>query len=111
MAVNRGEIWLIDLNPVIGHEQAGTRPALIISDDMFNHGLADMVIIVPITSKSRNLPTHVGFTADFLKTESYIRTENIRSVSKKRLLKKLGFVSPEIIGIVENRIKYLLGLA
>ncbi len=111
MEVNRGEIWLIDLNPVIGHEQAGTRPALIISDNLFNHSPADMVIIVPITSKFRNLPTHIGFSAGFLKTESYIRTEDVRSVSKRRLVKKLGSVNSDVISMVENRLKYLLGLA
>ncbi len=110
MEVNRGEIWLIDLNPVIGHEQAGTRPALIISDDMFNHSLADMVIIVPVTSKFRNLLTHVEFMADFLSTKSYIRTEDVRSVSKRRLVKKLGSIQPNVINIVETRLKYLLGL-
>ena len=110
MEVNRGEVWFIDLNPVIGHEQSGIRPALIISDNMFNHSLADMVIVVPITSKFRNIPTHVAFEADFLKTKSYIRTEDIRSVSKIMLTKKIGTVGPEIISLVENRIKYLLGI-
>jgi mRNA interferase MazF len=110
MEVNRGDVWLIDLNPVIGHEQAGLRPALIISDNMFNHSLADMVIIVPITSKFRNIPTHIELIVNFLKTRSYIRTEDIRSVSTRRLTKKIGSVDAEVISLVETRIKYLLGL-
>ena len=111
MEVNRGDVWLIDLNPVIGHEQAGIRSALIISDDMFNHSLADMVIIVPITSKFRNIPTHVELESDFLKTRSYIRTEDIRSVSTRRLTKKIGSVDAGIMSLVEERVKYLLGFA
>src|SRR5438128_11466126 len=46
----RGEVWLIDLNPVRGHEQAGRRPALVVSDDLFNQGPAGLVIVLPITS-------------------------------------------------------------
>ena len=109
MKVNRGEIWLIDLNPVIGHEQSGTRPALLISDDMFNHSLAEMVIIVPITSKNKGIPTHVEINCNCLKTRSYIKTEDIRSVSTKRLSKKLGEVDKQIMNSVESRLKLLLG--
>lgn len=109
MRVNRGEIWLIDLNPAIGHEQAGIRPALIISDDLFNHSLAEMVIIVPITSKNKGIPAHVEINYDFLKVTSYIKTEDIRSVSTKRLCQKLGQVDKQIMDMVEERIKLLLG--
>ena len=44
---NRGEIWLADLNPTRGHEQAGVRPVLIISTNTFNHGRADLVFVLP----------------------------------------------------------------
>ncbi|MCL6613776.1 MAG: type II toxin-antitoxin system PemK/MazF family toxin [Firmicutes bacterium] len=110
MTVNRGEVWLVDLNPVIGHEQAGTRPALVVSDDMFNHSLAEMVIIVPITSKYKGIPTHVEVDGDFLNQKSYIKTEDIRSISTKRLVKKLGDVDEKIMTLVSERIKLLLGL-
>jgi len=49
--INRGDIWLINLDPTIGHEQSGIRPALIISDDLLNQSLAELVIVLPITSK------------------------------------------------------------
>lgn len=109
MKINRGEVWLIDLNPVIGHEQSGVWPALIVSDDMFNHSLAEMVIVVPITSKYKGIPTHVELECDFLNLKSYIKTEDIRSISIKRLIKKLGKVNDEIMYFVEERIKLLLG--
>ena len=111
MEVNRGEVWLIDLNPVIGHEQSGVRPVLVISDDMFNHSLAEMVIVVPITSKYKGIPTHVELDSGFLSQKSYLKTEDIRSVSTKRLIKKIGNVDDKIMKPVEERIKLLLGLA
>lgn len=110
MKINKGEVWLIDLNPVIGHEQSGTRPALVVSDNLFNHSLAEMVIIVPITSKYKGIPTHVELESDFLNIKSYIKTEDIRSVSINRLIKKLGAVDEQILYLVEERLKLLLGI-
>ena len=109
MKINRGEIWFIDLNPVIGHEQSGRRPALIISDDMFNHSLAEMTIVLPITSKYKGIPTHVELNTDFLNVKSYTKTEDIRSISTKRLIKRLGKVDEKTMNLVEERLKLLLG--
>lgn len=59
---NRGDVWLADLDPIRGHEQAGRRPCLIISTDLFNNGPAGLVMIVPLTTRARNIPTHVAVT-------------------------------------------------
>ena len=56
---SRGDVWLVDLNPIRGREQAGSRPALIVSVDPFNQGAAELVIACPITSRSKDIPTHV----------------------------------------------------
>ena len=56
----RGEIWMIDLDPTRGHEQAGKRPALIVSDDVFNSGPAGLVIVLPLTTKSKGVRSHVA---------------------------------------------------
>ncbi len=109
MKVNRGEIWLIDLNPVKGHEQAGIRPGLIVSDNLFNHGLAEMVIVLPITSKEKGIPSHIMIEYKFLKYISYIKTEDIRAVSTQRLMKKLGEVDSVVMDEVEDKLKLLLG--
>jgi mRNA interferase MazF len=109
MEINRGDVWLVNLNPVIGHEQSGARPALVISDNMFNHSLAEMVIVVPITSKYKGIPTHVELESNFLDLKSYIKTEDIRSISIRRLARKIGSVDENILNQVEQRIKYLLG--
>lgn len=59
MNAKRGEIWLVDLSPTRGHEQSGIRPAVIISVDEFNSCPAELVVVVPITSKNKNIPLHV----------------------------------------------------
>ncbi|GFE68446.1 type II toxin-antitoxin system PemK/MazF family toxin [Chroococcus sp. FPU101] len=56
----RGEVWLVDLNPVRGREQAGIRPSLIISVDRFNQSAAALAICLPITSKDKKMPFHVS---------------------------------------------------
>ena len=56
---SRGEIWTVNLNPVRGHEQAGSRPGLVVSVDTFNHGPAGLVVIIPITTKEKRIPFHV----------------------------------------------------
>jgi mRNA interferase MazF len=109
---SRGDIWTIELDSVRGHEQAGRRPALIVSVDPFNQGPADLVVVLPITSKARGIPLHVGITPPEggLRTPSYIKCEDIRSVSKQRLLKYVGRVSTETLREVEDRLAVLLGM-
>jgi mRNA interferase MazF len=107
-----GEIWLVNFNPTKGHEQAGMRPCLIISVDEFNSCPADLVIAIPITSKFRNIPTHVPIVPPEggLRKKSYILCEQIRSISKDRLKKRLGKISYPIIRQAKDRIALLLGL-
>ena len=57
---SRGEVWLVDLNPTRGHEQAGLRPGLVVSTDAFNHGPAELVVILPLTTRARGIPLHVA---------------------------------------------------
>ena len=56
----RGEVWLVDLNPTRGREQAGKRPVLVVSTNGFNKSPADLVVIAPITSKDKSIPWHVA---------------------------------------------------
>lgn len=109
---SRGDIWMVSLNPVKGHEQAGIRPALIISVNQFNYGPAGLVVLLPITSRSRNIPLHVEIIPPEggLKEESFIKCENIRSVSSQRLLECLGIVSANTMEAVEDRIRILLDI-
>ena len=107
--IYRGDVWLINLNPAMGHEQSGIRPALIFSDDLFNNGLSGLIIILPITSKKKNLNTHIQIQTPFLPSVSYIKTEDIRSVSVERLIKKIGNLDQSVLQHAEYHLKYLLG--
>ncbi|MGD9518950.1 MAG: type II toxin-antitoxin system PemK/MazF family toxin [Armatimonadota bacterium] len=108
----RGEVWLATLDPTRGPEQAGQRPALVISVDTYNHGPAGMVIVVPITSRNWGIPLHVRVNPPEggLTQSSVILCDHIRSIAKERLLRRLGVVSAEIVAQVEERLLVLLDL-
>ncbi len=109
---DRGEIWQVNLDPVRGHEQRGMRPALIVSVNIFNHGPAGLVVIAPLTSKQKGIPLHVQVNPPEggLTLTSFIKCEDVRSISKDRLINCLGRVSPSSILAVEDRLRILLGL-
>ena len=110
--MKRGEIWLADLNPVVGNEQAGKRPVLILSVDAFNRGGARMVVVVPLTSRDKKQPLHVPLKAadSGLPIDSFIKTEDIRGISKERLTVRAGQADAVAMKAVEARVKRLLGL-
>ncbi len=109
---SRGEVWFVNLDPTKGREQAGRRPALILSVDPFNHGPADLIVVLPITSKAKGIPFHVSVRPPEggVKQESFIKCEDVRSISKERLLQRLGAVTLKTMAQVEDRVKILLGL-
>jgi mRNA interferase MazF len=110
--VRRGEVWTVNFDPVIGHEQAGRRPALIVTANAFNATAAGLVAVLPITSKPRPLPSRVRVTPPEggLSMESWIITEQLRTVSKQRLISRLGSVTPSTMEAVETSLRFLLDL-
>ena len=108
----RGELWDLDLNPATGREQAGFRPGLILSVDLFNAGAAELVVVVPLTRTQCNVRWHVRIRPPEggVVAESFVQCENMRSVSKHRLKRRRGKVSFETLEQVEDRIRILLGL-
>lgn len=112
MNPSRGEIWMVDLNPVRGHEQAGLRPCLVVSVDLFNHGPAELVVVVPVTSKDKQVPLHVSIEPEGsgLAVRSFIKCEDVRSISKDRLVEHKGYASKEVMTLVEDRLRILLQL-
>ena len=110
--VSRGEIWSVKLDPVIGHEQAGTRPALIISVDGFNHGPSGLAVVLPITSHDKHVPFHVQIEPpeSGLPRTSFVKCEDVRSVSRERLRERRGTISASKLDLVEDRLRILLGL-
>jgi mRNA interferase MazF len=109
---SRGEVWPVDLNPTRGHEQAGVRPALVVSVDLFNDGPAGLAVVLPVTSRAKGVPLHVPVNPPEagLKMRSFIKTEDIRSVSLERLTRRMGQVTTATMAQVEDRLRILLGL-
>jgi len=106
----RGEIWLVKLDPVTGHEQAKTRPCLVISSNIFNGGFAGLFIAIPLTKKCKNIPIHIKITPDEsgLAAESFAMPEQIRSLSIQRYVKPVGRVCQKTLLEVEKKMKALL---
>ena len=111
-APRRGEIWLVSLDPTKGHEQAGARPALVLSVDSFNACPAELVTVLPITSKPRTVRTRIAITPPEggLAAISYVICEQTRTISTQRLLKSLGVVSDSTMARVADVVRMLLGL-
>ena len=108
----RGEVWQVDLDPTRGHEQGGRRPGLVLSVDPFNQGAAGLVVILPITSRRKGIPWHVEVQPPEggLQATSFVKCEDVRSISKHRLSGRWGLVSSRTLAAVEDRIRILLGL-
>ena len=79
---------------------------------MFNQGAAGLVVVLPITSKDKGIPFHVEIEPNDggLRVKSFIKCEDVRSISVERLDKCWGTVSPEILAEVEDRLRILMGL-
>ncbi|HJZ23361.1 MAG TPA: type II toxin-antitoxin system PemK/MazF family toxin [Candidatus Babeliales bacterium] len=106
---SRGEVWFVNLDPTVGHEQAKTRPCLVISNNIFNHGHANLHIVLPITSKNKNHPFHIvlDLYEGGLEKESFILCDQIRTVSRQRFKgKSFGNVTEETLASVE----YIMGI-
>jgi mRNA interferase MazF len=108
----RADIWLVDLDPTRGHEQAGVRPALVVSTDVFNHGPAGLVVVLPLTTRARGIPLHilVDPPEGAVRQRSFIKCEDIRSIARERLVARWGSVSNSTMTVVEDRLRVLLDL-
>lgn len=112
MKVKRGEIYYADLSPVIGSEQAGVRPVLIVQNDVGNK-FSPTIIAIAITSKQKvKLPTHIDIegTKYGLDKDSVILAEQIRTLDKKRLREKVGKVDDETMEKVKKAIEISFGI-
>jgi mRNA interferase MazF len=109
---SRGEVWLVDLNPTRGHEQASRRPALVVSNDVFNLGPAGLVVLIPMTTRDRRIPLHIRIDPPEggVRETSFVKCEDVRSVSTERLVKRWGEVSAQTLLRVGDRLRILLDL-
>ena len=109
---SRGEVWEVDLGPTRGHEQAGRRPGLVVSTDRFNHGPAGLIVVLPLTTRPKGIPLHVAVEPPEggVRETSFVKPEDIRSVSTDRLRQRRGEVSASTLAAVERRLRVLLEL-
>jgi len=120
MTVKRGDIYYADLSPVVGSEQGGLRPVLIVQNDVGNK-YSPTVIAAAITSQvgKNRLPTHIDVHADHsgnhpeshgLAKDSVILLEQIRTIDKKRLKEKMGHLDDNMMKKVNDAIGVSFGL-
>lgn len=111
--IRRGDIYYADLSPVIGSEQGGLRPVLIVQNDIGNK-YSPTVIAAAITSRmtKTRLPTHIDIFGDEvgLAKNSVILLEQIRTIDKTRLKEKMGHLENEVMNQVNNAITISFGL-
>lgn len=107
-----GEVWFGDLDPTVGHEQAGRRPLLVVSPDAFNQSRLGLVFVIPVTSNLRGLPSRVSVSPPEggLTLPSMILCEAMRSVSQDRLERRMGLLSDATMAAVQDRLRILLNL-
>lgn len=114
MVIKRGDIFYADLSPVIGSEQGGVRPVLIVQNDIGNK-YSPTVIASAITSQinKAKLPTHIELNAkDYgLPKDSVILLEQIRTIDKKRLREKIGHLDDELMEKVNDALTVSFGLS
>ena len=113
MSIKRGDIYYADLSPVVGSEQGGLRPVLIVQNDIGNK-YSPTVIAAAITSQisKAKLPTHIDVFADNygLAKDSVILLEQIRTIDKKRLKEKMGHLDDSLMRRVDDAISVSFGL-
>jgi mRNA interferase MazF len=110
VAVKRGDVVIANLNPTIGVEIKKTRPVIIVSNDSINQ-FSQLVVVVPLTKNTAHLsPSHVIIPKGVarLTFTSKVVTEQIKAVDKRRLVKRLGSLTPALVAQVERALKNTL---
>jgi mRNA interferase MazF len=113
MIVKRGDIFYADLSPVVGSEQGGIRPVIVIQNDVGNK-YSPTVIVAAITSQinKAKLPTHVEISSEAygLNKDSVVLLEQVRTLDKRRLKEKIGHMTDEDMVLVDEALLISLGL-
>ena len=112
MTIKRGELYYADLSPVVGSEQGGVRPVLVVQNDVGNR-YSPTVIAAAVTSKinKARLPTHIELEASFygLNKDSVVLLEQIRTLDKRRLKERIGALPIGVMQRVDDALKISLG--
>ena len=105
MVISQYEVYLVNLDPTVGHEIKKTRPCLVVSPDEMNHNIST-VIVAPMTTKSHAYPTRVPVR--FAGKDGWIVLDQLRTVDALRLVKKLGAITAQEIRSVKRVIQEML---
>ena len=111
--IKRGQIYYADLSPVIGSEQGGNRPVLILQNDVGNrHSPTTIAAVITSRHTKSKLPTHYWITdkeqTSGLKCESMVELEQIRTIDKKRLKECIGYLDPQEMKAINQKIRISL---
>lgn len=111
--VKRGDIWYAHLSPVVGSEQGGDRPVVVVQNDVGNR-FSPTVIVAPVTTQTqkKQFPTHVPITKSVtgIPKNSVILLEQLRTIDKRRLMDKLNHLDEVMMAQVDHMLKVSLGL-
>ena len=111
--IRRGDLYYAELDPIVGSEQAGTRPVLVVSNDVGNQ-YSPVIVIVPITSRrigKKQLPTLVEVRIpELLKNDSTALTEQIRTIDKLRLKEYIGSLPDCLMTAVDQALAISIGI-
>ena len=112
MNIKRGEIYYADLSPVIGSEQGGIRPVLIIQNDIGNaHSPTTIVAVITSKPTKAKIPTHIWLSVtDGFKVNSMVELEQLRTIDKSRLTKCIGQVQKGEQDLIDQALKISVGL-
>ncbi len=112
MSARRGEVWLVDFGDPVGREQSGNRPAVVVSADSLNDSPAGVVVVIPITTTHRGLPSHIEIDQgdSGLDEVSYAKCEDVKSISEQHLIARLGRVGEDVVFQAARVLRFLLEL-
>ena len=110
----RGDVWDTEFDPIVGHEQGGMRPAVVLSHDSINRGPSEVVVVIPMTTKHRPQldPIRIAVSPPEggVAETSYVIPDQLRAVSTRRLISRRGRLTDETLARVEDRVRIVLDL-
>jgi len=109
----RGEVWEMRLDPIVGHEQGGIRPCLVVSNNHLNQGWSGLLLVIPLSSTIRPISSHIVISPPEGGTTetSDIMCEHVRSVSTDRLIRHRGDTNQNTIRAIEPILRRLFGMS
>ncbi len=110
--IKRGDVYYADLDPVVGSEQNGHRPIVVIQNDIGNKHSTTTIAAIVTSSQKKNLPTHVHVIDEEsgLSNDSIVMLEQIRTIDKQRIGSMIGHVSDETMELIEDAALCSLGI-